>query len=63
MKKLANLNYKDGIFILEYPTKKYGEHSIKLVETTEVTHIYLFGDYFDTFDNYGKSGGYMLSAE
>ncbi len=60
MRKVKNMSYETGCSIVNHLIDEHGKHNVKLVKSSEATHIYLYKKYFDTFDNRGKSGGYML---
>lgn len=62
MKKLKNLSYLDGVDIYKYLTKTHGKKNVERKLRKHTTDIYLFGKYFDTYDNEGEAQGYKLVA-
>lgn len=60
MRKVKNMSYETGCSIVEHLSEVHGKCNVKLIQSSEATHTYLYRKYFDTFDNCGKSGGYML---
>lgn len=62
MKKVKNATYEDGKAIYYYLRKKHGKQNVELKQRRHETDIYLYGAYFDTYDNEGEPQGYKLVA-
>ncbi|QBZ69365.1 hypothetical protein [Enterococcus phage vB_EfaS_Ef6.4] len=62
MKKLNNMTYEDGLEIYNYLSNTHGKRNVERKERKNATDIYLFGKYFDTYDNEGEPRGYKLVA-